>query len=175
MRIGIDARFYGYQAKGLGRYAENLLKNFESQDSQNEYFVFLLSEGYRSYVPTRQNFHKIMVKYAWYSLKEQLYFAQKLNSLNLDIVHFLHFNVPIFYRKKFVITLHDFTLFDFLTNKGFLKKVFYFWKSLFFKLVFKSAVKRSDKIIVDSNNVKERLEKYYPQATYKVRVINLGI
>ena len=176
MRIGIDARFYGYQAKGLGRYTENLLKNLEIQDSQNEYFVFLLPNGYYSYSPLKKNFRKILVKYPWYSLKEQLFLAQKLNYFNLDLMHFLHFNVPLFYQKKFIITLHDFALFDFPTNKVFLlKKIFYSWKNLFFRLIFKSAVRRSDKIIVDSENGKERLEQYYPQSSSKIQVINLGI
>ncbi|MEK7580304.1 MAG: hypothetical protein AAB465_01690, partial [Patescibacteria group bacterium] len=79
-------------------------------------------------------------------------------------------------KKNSIITLHDFALFDFPTNKVFLlKKIFYSWKNLFFRLIFKSAVRRSEKIIVDSENGKERLEQYYPQSSSKIQVINLGI
>ena len=39
MRIGLVARFLG-EPIGLGTYAVNLLRAFDSRDDENEYFVY---------------------------------------------------------------------------------------------------------------------------------------
>ena len=41
MLIGIDARFFGPKAKGLGRYAQKLIEELERVDDRNDYLIFL--------------------------------------------------------------------------------------------------------------------------------------
>ena len=40
MKIGIDARMYGY-GFGLARYVEQLVKQLQKTDKENEYVLFL--------------------------------------------------------------------------------------------------------------------------------------
>jgi len=106
MRIGIDARFFGSTCKGLGRYTEKLIQNLEKISAQggpasgrdNQYFIFLSQEGFKEYQPQTGNFQKVLANYRWYSLEEQLKMPPLLSKYRLDLVHFPHFNVPLFYR-----------------------------------------------------------------------------
>ncbi len=40
MRIGIDARFFGPESKGLGRYTQKLIEHLETIDTYNDYVIF---------------------------------------------------------------------------------------------------------------------------------------
>ncbi len=162
MQIGIDARFFGVKRKGLGRYTQKLVENLEKVDSENQYFIFLRAENFDEYVPRNKNFQKVLADFRWYSWKEQLKFPKLLNSYKLDLVHFPHFNVPLFYFRKFVVTVHDLTLIHFPTIKNStLHPFFYFLKFLAYKIVIKSAIRRSNRIITISKFTKQDILKHY--------------
>lgn len=163
MRIGIDARFYGSVGKGLGRYAQKLIENLERIDKENQYFIFLLKENFEEFRPKNKNFTKVLANYRWYTFSEQINMPKLLNKYNLDIVHFPHFNVPIFYRKKFIITIHDLILLHFPTLKGTrLNPIFYWIKFMAYKLAIGTAVRRSKKIITVSRFSKNDILAKYP-------------
>ncbi|MBU1104360.1 glycosyltransferase family 4 protein [Candidatus Parcubacteria bacterium] len=105
MKIGIDARLYG--SSGLGRYIKNLISELEKLDTKNEYAIFLRSQNYELYTPQNPNFKKVLADFACYSLVEQIFFPIVLYQEKLDLLHVPHFNVPILYFKKHVITIHD--------------------------------------------------------------------
>jgi len=128
MRIGIDAQFLGPKDKGLGVYTENLIKNLKKIDKENQYFIL----EYRG-------------------LKRHLVMPFKIKRLNLDLVHFTYSNVPILYRGKFVVTIHD-LVFSHIS----------FFKRLVYKIILKSALKRADKIIAVSEYTKRDILKHYP-------------
>jgi len=172
MRIGIDARFYGSVGKGLGRYAQKLIENLEKIDRENQYFIFLLKENFEEYQPKNKNFHKILADYRWYTFSEQIDMPKILNRYDLDLVHFPHFNVPFFYRKKFVITIHDLILLHFPTFKNTRLNPFFYWiKYLAYKFIIGSAIRRSKKIITVSKfSQKDILENYPFLKDFKVAV-----
>lgn len=150
-RIGIDARFFGPRDKGIGRYTENLIKNLEKIDppdseagKENQYFIFLRKERLEDYQPANQNFKKILVRCP---------FLMLLKKYNLDLMHFTFYKVPIFYKNKFILTVHD------LTWQRF--PVFSPLKRLVYKIGFNLAVQRAEKIITVSNYVKEDIIKTY--------------
>ncbi len=175
-RIGIDTRFFGPQDKGFGRYTEKLIENLEKLDKNNKYFIFLRKERWNNYKPKNPNFKKVLADYKWYGTKEQILFPLKLKKYNLDLVHFTHFNVPIFYRDKFMVTIHDLTLRKFPTfKKSFKNFLVYPFKKLAYKIVFKHAVKNSQKIIAISNHTKKDILKYYKIDHKKIKVIYNGI
>ena len=162
MRIGIDARFYGSVGKGLGRYAQKLIENLEKIDKKNQYFIFLLKENFDEFEPKNNNFKKVLANYRWYTFSEQVNMPRILNRYNLDVVHFPHFNVPLFYNKKFVITIHDLILLHFPTLKNTqLNPIFYWIKYFAYKLTIGSAIRRSEKIITVSNFSRDDILKHY--------------
>ncbi|HUT95976.1 MAG TPA: glycosyltransferase [Candidatus Paceibacterota bacterium] len=150
MRIGIDARFFGAKDKGLGRYAENLIKNLEVLDNLNQYFVFLKKERWEDYIPKNHNFKKIL-------------FSQ-LKQNDLDLMHFTYFKAPLFYQRKFIVTIHDLIT----SHVGFFKKIIY-------KLITWRAIKKSEKIIAVSEYTKQEILKHYKINSEKIKVIYEGV
>lgn len=169
MRIGIDARFYGPSGgKGIGRYTQQLISNLEKIDSQNEYFIFLRQENFDLYQPQNKNFHKVLADYRWYSFKEQIFFPFKLYILRLDLVHFLHFNVPIFYFGKFIVTIHDLIHQKSSIESSSLSWLMFHLKKIAYQIVVKSAIKRSRKIITVSDFSKQEIIRYYKVKSNKI-------
>jgi len=156
MTIGIDARFFGPKSKGLGRYTQKLVENLEKIDLKNQYVIFLRKENFDEYQPQNQNFKKILADYHWYSMVEQIFMPVNIYRQKVDLMHFPHFNVPVFYFGKFIVTIHDLILRHFPTRRastlGFLK---YWLKNLAYKIVIWLAIHRAIKIIAPSGYVKK--------------------
>lgn len=171
MRIGIDARFYGSVGKGLGRYTEKLITHLEKIDQQNQYFIFLTRENFGEYQPKNKNFQKVLANYRWYTLAEQIYFPRMLRSYRLDLVHFPHFNVPLLYCGKFVVTIHDLILLHFPTRRGStLGTVHYWFKFRMYRIVIWSAIRRSIAVIAVSRFTRDDVLQHYPIAKNKIVV-----
>ncbi len=172
MRIGIDARFYGSLGKGLGRYTQKLIENLEKKDDQNEYFIFLRRENFGEYAPTNKNFHKVLADCRWYSFAEQIRMPFALLKYKLDLAHFMHFNVPVFYPKKFIVTVHDLILIHYPTIRGTtLRPLFYKIKFLAYRLVINLAIRRAHKVIAVSEFTRKDILKNYPVNKEKVERI----
>ena len=172
MRIGIDARFFGPLGKGLGRYTQKLIENLEKEDAQNEYFVFLRRENFDEYQPQNKNFHKVLADYRWYTFAEQIMMPFALWRHKLDLVHFPHFNVPVFYPGKFLITIHDLILIHFPTIRGTtLHPLFYKFKYLAYKITISLAIRRAQKVIAVSRFTKKDILKNYKVNPVKMEMI----
>ena len=63
--IGIDARFYGAESRGLGKYTTMLLKYLEELDDKNRYFVYLKKQNFDEYLPRKPNFIKQIADISW--------------------------------------------------------------------------------------------------------------
>jgi glycosyltransferase involved in cell wall biosynthesis len=176
-RIGIDARFYGSLGKGLGRYTEKLIEHLEQQAPAGwEFFIFLRRENYDEYVPANPAFRKVLADYGWYGFGEQVLFPILLLSYRLDLVHFPHFNVPVLYPKKFVVTIHDLILLHFPTVRNTVRTTSaYRLKFLAYKLVIACAIGRSELVLTVSKFTAADIAKEYPRATGKILVTYEGV
>lgn len=176
MRIGIDARFYGPKAKGLGRYTQELIEQLALLDDKNEYFIFLGSDDFLAAQIEAKNFTKVLADFQPYSLREQLIFPLKIWRTKLDLMHFTHFNVPFFYRGKFVATIHDLILKKFPTKRpGIFKGLRYFFKNIFYDICLRSAVRRACQILTVSHFTKNDLIDYFGLEPAKISVIYEGV
>lgn len=177
MRIGIDARFFGSEQKGLGRYSQKLVEELENiaEDDEVEYYIFLRKINFDYFQPKNKRFKKILAEYSWYGWKEQIFFPLLLNKYNIDLMHFCHFNVPIFYRRKFLVTIHDLILFHFPTVENTTLNYFwYFFKKIAYHLIIKSAAKRARKVVTVSEFTKNDIEKEFKIPRNKIIVIKEG-
>jgi glycosyltransferase involved in cell wall biosynthesis len=172
MRIGIDARFFGSIGKGLGRYTQKLIENLEKIDQHNQYFVFLRKENFDHYQPKNKNFQKVLADYRWYTFSEQVRFPRLLRKFKLDLLHFPHFNVPLLYFGRFVVTIHDLILIHFPTVRSSTLSPFSYWlKFLAYKITIWSAILRSSRIIAVSKFTKKDILNNYPRIPQeKIRV-----
>lgn len=159
MRIGIDARMYG-KGFGLARYIEQLIHHLAFIPSSYT-FVFFVSSSERARLEKHMSRYNTAVEYIevdipWYSWKEQIYFPRVLRSASLDLVHFPHWNVPLFYRKKFIVTVHDLIMYHYPRPEATTLGPVLFWiKDRIHRLVLRHAVMHAEKICVTSEFTKQ--------------------
>lgn len=168
MKIGFDFRMGGSVNAGLGRYAFELLSHMLKQKSGHEFIVFyheqnnnpkdldVLRELGASLVPA--NFRH-------YSFGEQLLFPQLLNKHNLDLVHFPNFNVPVLYRKPYVVTIHDM-----VHHKISGHKKSRIWKYYAYEYVIKTAAEKSKLVFTVTEAAKDEIIKYLHTPAEKIVV-----
>ena len=159
MKIAIDARMINMS--GIGTYIQNLMKN-------NCYDIAL---GRKDEIKKIDNkIYTIEFDSPIYGIKEQLKFPyKKLRKEKPDVLHVPHYNVPIFYRGKIVVTIHDLThliLPEFLPNK----LAYYYAKFMIW-----IALKKADKVITVSQNTKNDILKMFKVKPDKIEVIYNGV
>jgi len=175
MKILIDARFWGLENSGLGRYTMNLVDNLITLDNINNYTI-LLRKKYFNLLNFPSNWEKIQTDFKHYTVAEQIKLPKIISTQKSDIVHFPHFNIPIFYKGKFVITIHDLIMHKFRgTKTTTLPAPLYLLKRSAYLYAFSNAVRRAEKIIVPSDFVKQQLQKSYKLSEDKIKVIYEGV
>jgi len=174
-RIGIDARFYGTKNKGLGRYTKEIVDRITKFGPMNEYVIFLRRENFDEFTTDNPRVRKVLADIRWYSFAEQFRFPWQIYREKLDLMHFPHFNVPLLYRKKFMVTIHDLILTKHPTQRASTLSPWLYWiKNLAYRLAIRSAAKRAARILTISNYIKQEIEKLFG-AGAKTKVIYEGV
>ncbi len=167
-KIGIDARMFSNQFTGIGRYTFELTKRlFQNQDID---WVIFLNEPEYSEFSFPDHVKKVCVKSKHYSFSEQIKFLKILNHESCDLVHFTHFNLPLLYKKPFVVTIHDTTI-SYYPGK----KMNVWWRKMAYNLVIKHAVKASRAIITVSHNTAKDVETLFAINPQKIQPIHIGV
>ncbi|MBI3255583.1 MAG: glycosyltransferase family 4 protein, partial [Candidatus Andersenbacteria bacterium] len=196
MRIAIDARAFGWT--GIGRYARNLLKQYTVLKSPHQ-FVVMVPEGKQAELAkilnmplethgiplhpamaglrgaqhprvTMGEFEVVGVEGSYYSWWEQTVFLRQLQNIQADLFHFTHFNVPLFFNKPYVVTIHDTTRFIFPGERR--QRL---WEQLAYEAVFARTVKKARGIICVSQATRFDLEHLPISADVSSQVIYEGI
>lgn len=171
MHIGIDARFYGPTAKGLGRYVQKLLEHLALLDHDHTISVFLRKENWDRYQAPDARFTKVLADIPWYSMQEQLKLAPLLRSVKPDLMHFPHYNVPVLYRQPFVVTVHDLIVSRFPTRRAStLGPILYTLKNAAYHQVIRSAILRARSILTVSEFSKQEILDVYHADPNKITV-----
>jgi glycosyltransferase involved in cell wall biosynthesis len=185
MRIGIDCRLSGPTHAGIGRYIENLLIRLPTLQPTVEWvFIFydkkqsddILSRADKKW---RNALQKVEVVYApirHYTVDEQLHFPTFLGTLNLDLLHVPHFNIPLFYKGNIVVTIHDLLWHEYKgTAVTTLQPWIYWFKYAAYKFVASQAIARAKTVFVPAQTIKNTLNHYYPAHEKKVVITKEGI
>jgi len=167
MKIGIDARMYRSSVAGIGRYSQNLIKNLLEIDSKNEYVLFMTPADKDELKVKSGKLKVVEVNIPHYSIEEQVSLRNIIEKEKCDLVHFLNFNYPIRYRGKFIVTMHDLTLFFFPQTARETSWI----KKLAFQKVMSDACRNSAKIIAVSKNTKKDIIKKFQVNDEKIKVI----
>jgi glycosyltransferase involved in cell wall biosynthesis len=161
MRYGIDARLYGPEHTGIGRYVQNLIINLGKIDKKNTFIIFG-PEKIKPEFEKFPNFEFVKLNTKVYSWQEQLINPLIFSRAKLDLLHVPHFNAPIFYPGKLALTIHD--LIKHL-SKG--KKTttlpdnIYHFKHLFYRLIVYINLQKAQVILTPSNYWKNYLIENY--------------
>lgn len=173
MKILIDGRFWGLENAGLGRYTTNLVKHLARIDSNNKY-ILLLRKKYFNRINLPRNWDKVLADFGHYTLTEQTRLPLIIIKTKPDISHFPHFNVPVFFRGPFIVTIHDLLMHERSMGDSTLNPFQYLVKKVGYKFVFSHLMRVSKKIIVPSEYVKGRLLESYKTPQQKIEVIYEG-
>lgn len=169
-KIGIDARMYGAEQTGIGNYIRNLIINLAQIDKSNQYVIFLSRKEFDKFQAPGENFKKIKTNSHWYSWREQAALPFNLLGERLDLAHFPHFNSPILYPGKSVVTIHDITPFFFPGNK---------MNSLIrraaFRQVFAASIKKASAVIAVSASTKSDIIRHFGAKENKITVTYEGV
>ncbi len=176
MKIGLDARLYGTQHGGIGRYIQHLIHELELIDSSNQYYIFLNADNYEAYQPKNSNFKKILADCQVYSWSEQFKLPGILKQYRLDLVHFPHFNVPIGYFGKYLVTIHDLIITHYPTSRATTLNPFWYQIKLFlYRLTVKIAALRAHSIIAVSKYTQQDIAGTLRINPAKIHVIYEGV
>lgn len=111
MRVAIDARTYSWT--GIGRYTRNLIAGLAEQAPDIDFVILLNATDAKRFKRPSARFRVVKVAGEYYSWREQTVFWRQLQRVRADIFHFPHFNVPVLFRRPYVVTVHDVTRFIF--------------------------------------------------------------
>ncbi len=178
-RIGIDCRLAGKEHAGIGRYiAEFVPKIIKHRDVH--WVLFFRNRSQFNELFSDQslpsNVELVLTNVRHYSLAEQLLLPFIFGRHHLDLLHIPHFNLPIFYRGKFVLTIHDLLWHHHRGSRVTTLPAWQYWlKYGFYRLITRHAIKRASQIMVPSRAVAQTIVAIYPTVQHKIQVTYEGV
>ena len=163
---------------GLGRYVEQLVHELGQQNQKNRFVLFLKEATQVEKGDEGDKVEKRIVPVHWYTLKEQLVMGRVIDREHLDLVHFPHWNVPLFLRTPFVVTIHDLILLEEPRSARATTRhpLVYALKYAAYKIILKNALSKSRAIIAVSQYTKSSILKFFPEIPEsKIFVIYEGV
>ncbi len=178
--LGIDARMYGPKHTGIGRYVENLVSYIVSKARKNPEIKITLFARAADIPILKKKYGGscsiVKADFPHYSLKEQLIFPFILYRARCHLIHFPHFNVPLFYFRPLAITVHDLTKHKFKSKDTTTHSpLFFFIKHWAYRLTIFWAVKRARLIITPSQYVKKEIIRYFHKDPQVIKVAYEGV
>lgn len=163
MKVAINGLIIDKNKAGIGHYGYKLINSLIN-NGDVDYTIFIQKSVEINYsnVCNRNDFKKSFKRI----IEEQLVLPFKYN--DCDLVHFIDYSSPILsISKPFITTIHDLSFYKYPDT--------FLWGSRKIKNILTPlSIKRSAKIIADSENTKEDILNYFPDAKGKVCVIYPG-
>lgn len=184
--IGVDARLAGAKHAGIGRYSENLIKRLIKLSLQKESpaqikFVLFFFDAEQAKEVLGEliktpSIKVIVTNIKHYGLREQLLLPKIYKKAKLDLLYVPHWNVPIFYRGKLVITIHDLLWHEQKgTGATTLKPWQYYFKYLAYRHISKKAAKKAQIIFVPTQTIKDTVIQHYSFTKNKIVISKEGL
>jgi glycosyltransferase involved in cell wall biosynthesis len=155
-RIVIDARELRTSS---GRYVERLLHYLQNLDTnKHRYTILLKSQDIAEWRPSKLNFETVACPHKEFSFAEQIGLRRQIRELQPDLVHFTFPQQPIWYHGQIVTTIHDLTTARFANPDK--NPVVFKFKQQVYKYVIKRAARKSVRVIVPSQFVKNDVVQF---------------
>lgn len=167
--ICIDARFWGIEHTGIGRYIENLVDNLPSD-------VVLIVPPKLKNEPKLARFHKHYVRFHPYSLISQFEMLWILSFIRPNLLHIPHFTIPVLWPGKIIVTIHDLIKHISKGPKTTTRNpILYWFKYYFYLFIVWTAVHRASHILVPAKYWKKALVEKYKIPEEKISVTYEGV
>lgn len=169
MRIGIDARLY-YQT-GVGRYIRNLIGELSKIPSDFEFYIYLRKKEFDEFKSPSSQFIKKLVDLPWHGVKEQIVIPSILRKDKIDVAHFPYFNVPVFYNRPYLLTIHDLILDHFNSGRAStLPYPLYRLKRFGYQISLSQGIRNASRITTISETTKKEVIEHYSVLPSKIEV-----
>jgi len=163
LRIGFDARLIS--SLGIGRYISGLLPPLAEILGNRLVVISRRAELALVRALTEGNGNLVLSDAAPYRLAEQSALLFTLLQAGAPLVHFPHYNVPLAYPRRFVVTIHDLFSFQFPEiHSGALPR-------LTNHVLLANATRRAAAIITPSKATAEEVSRRFPSAVARVTSI----
>ena len=166
MKIVIDARFWRKETGGIGRYSRELVKGLLRLKTDDQFIILITPLDKEQFDLKDQRIKGVVADIPHYSSAEQFKLPRLLKSFQPDLVHFLNFNQPIFYRGKRITTIHDLTVKKFPVGGSQTNPL----KKWGFNLVMKQAA-RSNRLIAISRATKVDIVRDFRIDPERIKII----
>jgi len=170
MRVAINTLGMGGKLYGIGNYIKNLLSALSRIDFDNEYLVFGSPENLCHLEGIGSRFHielvtsKPVLRVLW----EQTVLPARLRGKRIDVYHGPAFVAPLVKTCSQVVTVHDVT--SHVVSERHL-----FYRRLYLKAVIPTVIRRSDRVIADSESTKRDILSFGWAREERVCVVHLGV
>ena len=165
IQIGIDTRMIRHS--GIGRYLDNLLREYQKESvSEFHYYLFGNPTLLNTYCQ-KDRFSIISYTAPIYGIEEQLFYPYKYFN-QTALLHVPHYNIPIKYRGKLVITIHD------MIHYHFPRSISNPLGRYYSKYLFCKAINHATRIITVSQSTKNDIIQYLRVPGEKIDVIYFG-
>lgn len=179
MRIGIDARFYGPRVGGggIGRHVQELVTQLQTLPTEHSFVLFLKKENFHECIITNPRFEKRLADVHWYGLREQRLMPKLIREAKVDLMHYPHWNIPLFARVPFIVTIHDLILLEdrHSARSSTNNRLLHGFKYAGYRTVLETAIHSSREIITVSEYSKKSILNHFGVKSSKVHVIPNGI
>lgn len=171
---------YGENA-GVGHYTYYLVKNLLKLDKQNEYVLFfdnLLSKNAAEELVARASNAEIKFfpfhRYKHYLplAFSHLLVAAALEKEKLDIFHSPAYVLPLAYKGRAVVTVHDLAIYK---HPEWFPKKFFIGQKFSTKILVPESLKKAEKIIAVSGHTKKDIIEIFVVNPGKIEVIYEGV
>lgn len=182
LRFGFDARLAGSRHAGIGRYSEELLERLLKETTVDgllvRWVVWVFPDHDLPWLTQLSNEGRVEVRETrcrHYTLKEQTLWLRELYDAHLDLLYVPHFNVPVLYRRPFVMTLHDLLWHTQSDSRATtLSPWMYRLKRHAYRFVSESSIKRARMVVVPTKVVADQVAEL-TKRTEGVVVIPEGV
>ncbi len=152
MRVAIDARMI--RVTGIGRYITQLARALHLAGL--DITLLLSGADQKWFEKNMPNIKTLLTPEPIYSWSEQLLLPARLKREEFDLVHFTNFNLPVSYKRPYVLTIHDLTPLSFggERRRGWVSQQAY-------RHVINSGLSRAKQVMVPTRRVKNELPPRY--------------
>lgn len=157
--IAFDIRMIN--GTGIGSYIRSLLEQYRQINISGS--ILLLGAG----GDATAGYKTRNCKSGIYSLMEQ--FEVPFKARDAKLLHVPHYNAPLLFPGKLVVTIHD------LHHLNFYDSLPTLFHKLYAKYMMALVVKRADAIITDSEYSKADIIRHWPYARPKITTVYCGI
>ncbi len=164
MIIGIEAqRIFRKKKHGMDMVALELIRNLQSIDKKNQYFLFIKPDEDDGVIQESDNFKVVRLKGGLYPFWEQFALPKAAKAAGCHILHCTSNTAPLFTTIPLVITLHDIIYLESSYLKILRGSGSWYQKfgNLYRKLLVPRIVKMCKKIITVSHFERQRIGLFF--------------